>query len=345
LVIMQPRSPGSETLASHPAEMGRLRARLSAVEAELASFRRRRWRRLLYLGLGISALIHAAIMLQLAFSYRVFSAGGGSDPLTIEFAVVSSGDLVEQEVESYELPEADFGAPISDLPDVGAPAISEIIAPPSGEPGGSPGSLKLTGSSGPGSGGSGGGVGSGGGGPTLGGGAGGTSFFGIGARGTRFAYIVDRSMSMSEGGRLEIAKRELSRSISTLPDYAYFQVVFYSSGLLVPDMQDGWLRARPSTVERFRQWLQMYVTPSGGTVPEPAFAMLLSLPVRPDVIFFMTDGEILNFTAEQVAAMNRRGKHVVINTIAFGDPTSQELLRQIAQDSGGVYRFVRSEGN
>jgi len=344
MVNMQPSSAGSGPHVASPAEAGRLRARLSEVEAQLASFRQRRWRRLLYLGLGVSALIHAAIMIQLAFSYRVFTGGGGSDPLTIEFAVVSSGDLAPQEVASYELPESDFGAPLSDLPDVGAAAISDIIAPPSGEPGGSPGSLKLTGSSGPGSGGSGGGVGGGGGGPTLGGGAGGTSFFGIGARGTRFAYIVDRSMSMSEDGRLEVAKRELGRSISTLPDYAYFQVIFYSSVLLVPDMQDGWLRARPSTVERFRQWLQMYVTPSGGTVPEPAFVMLLSLPVRPDVIFFMTDGEILNFTAEQVAAMNRRGKHVVINTIAFGDPASQDMLRQIAQDSGGVYRFVRSEG-
>ena len=72
---------------------------------------------------------------------------------------------------------------------------------------------------------------------------------------------------------------------------------------------------------------------------------MFSLKVRPDVIFFLTDGEIPDLTAVEIAAMNGRGKRVVINTIAFGDPASQALLKEVAMQSGGVYRFVDPAGN
>ena len=73
-----------------------------------------------------------------------------------------------------------------------------------------------------------------------------------------------------------------------------------------------------------------------------AQVVVLAKEFRPDVVFFLTDGEVQNFTAAECAALNAGGKRVVINTIAFGDPTSQTLLKQIASDSGGVYRFVPS---
>jgi uncharacterized protein YegL len=62
------------------------------------------------------------------------------------------------------------------------------------------------------------------------------------------------------------------------------------------------------------------------------------------VVFFLTDGEIpqADETLARVTQLNSRGRRVVINTIAFGDPASQELLREIARQSGGIYRFVAS---
>ena len=68
------------------------------------------------------------------------------------------------------------------------------------------------------------------------------------------------------------------------------------------------------------------------------FTVLLGLPLG--VLLFLTDGDITSMSAQQVAELNDRGLRTVINTIAFGDDTSQDLLVQIAQDSGGVYRFV-----
>ena len=72
---------------------------------------------------------------------------------------------------------------------------------------------------------------------------------------------------------------------------------------------------------------------------------VFSIEERPDVIFFLTDGEIprAEETLETVTLLNSRGRRVVINTIAFGDPASQELLREIARRSGGIYRFVASD--
>jgi hypothetical protein len=321
------------------------RLQVRQLQDHLEELRRRRWRKVLLLGIGLSFLIHASLLLYLATVYR---AGGGGDgaggePVIVEFSFLPQGELAE----SASLAEGDLTNEIEtaavELPSVEAPLLSDAAAPAGVVGGGTGTGLPTLGGSGSGGGGTGGGAGGGGegGGGVLGGGAGGTSFFGVSSKGTRFAYIVDRSMSMAEDSRLEVAKRELVRSIDALPDYANFCVIFYSSELLIPEMQDGWLRARGNIIARFAQWLAN-VSPGGGTVPGPAFITVLSMPVRPDVIFFMTDGEISNFTPEEVAALNRRGKHVVINTIAFGEPGSQELLKQIAHDSGGTFRFVPS---
>ncbi len=91
----------------------------------------------------------------------------------------------------------------------------------------------------------------------------------------------------------------------------------------------------------FIHWLDK-IDSSGGTLPLPAFQKVFGLSVRPDVIFFLTDGEIPPDTAANVTSLNSRGRRVVINTIAFGDPASQAQLKDIARRSGGVYRFVPS---
>ena len=180
------------------------------------------------------------------------------------------------------------------------------------------------------------------GGGTLGGGGAGTTFFGVSSRGTRFAYIVDISGSMGQKRKLDVCMRELARSIQTLPDFAYFYIVLYSSTTEVPPVQRGWTRASRTTIGRVIRWFNE-VDPHGGTRPVPAFQQVFALPVRADVVFFLTDGLIPPNTDDEVTELNRRGKRVVVNTIAFGDPTSQEMLKEMARSSGGVYRFVPTE--
>ena len=172
----------------------------------------------------------------------------------------------------------------------------------------------------------------------LGGAGAAGSFFGITTAGRRFAYIVDKSASM-EGDRLREAKKELLRSIRSLPDYAKFYILFYSSSIEEPEMQESWLMARSPVINGVANWIDR-ISVGGLTQPLPAFRRVFSLEERPDVIFFLTDGEITSMSAQEVARLNDRGLRTVINTIAFDDDRSQDLLMEIAQDSGGVYRFV-----
>jgi hypothetical protein len=181
----------------------------------------------------------------------------------------------------------------------------------------------------------------GGGGGGLSGGAGGTSFFGVGGRGTRFAFIVDKSGSMVNG-RIGEAKQELFKAIVALPDFASVYVVFYDSSEPWA-FSDRWERVRSSMVKKLKTWLNN-VGPSGGTEPTPAFRAVFALDARPDVIFFLSDGEIPPESIAQIRQMNARGKRVTINAIAFGEESGSQQLRQIAQEADGEFRQVRPKG-
>jgi hypothetical protein len=205
----------------------------------------------------------------------------------------------------------------------------------------SAGGLSLTGGSSGASGGGGGGGEGGGFGDGIGSGSGGgASFFGVSSsKGSRFAFIIDRSASMTENRRFQAALSELARSIESLQDNYYFYVVLFSSNLITPPNQEGWMQARKPVVRNFIRWLNS-IEPGGGTEPRDAFIQVLSLEIRPDVIFFLTDGELQHFTPDDLVQLNSRGKRVIVNTIGFETEDSQGVLKRMAADSGGVYRYV-----
>ncbi len=299
------------------------------------------------IGFALSMPIHAAVVVWLA-SVRVDRPGA---PTAVE-SVVDMAFMPDS-----NLPSSPTGTPTAGggdspaLASAGAPAAdAPTIDPLDGGEGSGTGladggadGFGMFGAAGGGGGGGGGagGNGKGGGGGGLGGGAGGTSFFGVGGSGTRFAFIVDKSGSMG-GGRLEEAKEELRKAIAGLPDYASVYVVFFDSA---PPwvFSDKWERVRSSTLQRMTRWLRD-VGPSGGTQPTPAFRMVYALDVRPDVIFFLSDGEIPEESVAEIRRLNSRGKKVVIHAIAFGDDAGGARLRQVAQEADGEFREVKPRG-
>jgi hypothetical protein len=171
-------------------------------------------------------------------------------------------------------------------------------------------------------------------------GTGGTTFFGVSARGRRIGYVVDVSASMESGGRLWLALGELKRSLSGLPDYAWFYVTLFSGEVIVPPFQRSWQRAVPGELARVEAWIDRDVSTGGGTRPGPAFERLFSLDPKPDAIFFLTDGEVPADTPALVRRLNDRARPTVINTVAFGTEAGRAALEEIAEDSEGVFRFV-----
>lgn len=311
-----------------------LRRRIRELERERDEMLRRRRRTLLAGGVLLSLAIHICLMVYLNSVHRDVPGGGGPEEIRLEFAVLDEIELSERDdiVLDDAVPEevAEVNDPLDDA------VLTELTAEVTDFQldSATEGLIEALGGSGDGIGGESG----------LSGGAAGTSFFGISGRGTRFVYIADVSGSMARYGRIGRLQRELIKSLQALPDYAHFHLLLFSSGVVRPPFQDGWSRASRNVVRRYVQWINQ-VAPGGGTQPRSSFVEAFAMNPRPDVIFFMTDGEISGFTAEEVTEMNSAGRTVVIHTIAFGDPTSQDLLRDIARQSGGEYRFVEGGGN
>jgi hypothetical protein len=287
-----------------------------------------RRRRMAIIGGSVSLLFHLLLLIYLGLIYRGGGSGREASAGTYQLAILTEEELTQLEETTFEelqteavsFEQADAS---TDALPASSPATEALSA--------GPGAVPALGGSGAGAGE---GIGMGG-----GGGGGATSFFGIGSKGTRFAFIIDISGSMSEAAKLEIAKRELVGAVNGLPDYAYFYVLLFNNDFIQPPGQKGWMRARKNAVKQFVTWLKD-VDPNGGTAPRTSFLQVFSLDVRPDVIYFLTDGQFQDITAEEIATLNKGGKRAVINTIQFGDRGGEELLRQIARSSGGVYRFV-----
>jgi hypothetical protein len=304
-----------------------LQERVRALENQLEEYARKRRQRLLVVVVGISLLAHAAILLYLSGLIRPGPAGGIGVSEFFEMSILDEQELSRfDEAQLRDLVESPEMA--ATLPDEPAPMHDMELTLPTVDlsaESGQVGTLAQT------SGGE--GI------ATLSGGGAGASFFGISSRGNRFAYIMDMSGSMSTGNRWDVATRELVRSVDALPDFTHFHVVLFSTGTAAPPRQRGWVRAGNAAARHLESWLNS-LAPTGGTMPAQAFHEVFALDQRPEVIFFMTDGEIPQDTPEIVAGLNERGQRVVINTVAFGDPAGQAALKRIAEQSGGVYRHI-----
>lgn len=166
-------------------------------------------------------------------------------------------------------------------------------------------------------------------------GRGGASFFGLEAKGGKFVYVVDRSGSM-RGQSLVAAKGELTRSIMSLGERVEFFVFFYNTDP-TPMPGSDLVKATDSNVTDALNWIEG-VSAGGGT--DPTSTMKLALSLKPDAIWLLSDGQFDAKSAEIIADENPGGR-VTIHTIAFFSRAGEAILRKIANENGGQYRFVQ----
>jgi hypothetical protein len=183
-------------------------------------------------------------------------------------------------------------------------------------------------------------IGVGGGGKEIGGfeglGQGGRGFFGTGVPETarKIVYVVDRSGSMTDS--IDFVKYELKRSIGDLGEENEFHVIFYSSG---PPVEMPTRRLVSST-DRNKQLAFEFidgVIPQGET--DPSKALERAFACQPDLIYLLTDGEFDKAIVDLVKRLNVGGK-VTVHTIGFLYQTGEQVLKQIANDNNGNYKFV-----
>lgn len=175
------------------------------------------------------------------------------------------------------------------------------------------------------------------------GGGGGARFFGVEARGSRFAFIVDVSASMEIEGRIERLRQELRRSVTTLGGGAEYVIIAFSDGARVIGGNATWTRATDTNNRRTLSFVDTLQT-QASTNPRPAFEIIFDIRPRPDAIYFMTDGEFDEGVVDEVAIKNRAGPGglIPVHSIVFGSDVGAPLMKRIAEQSKGTYTFVPS---
>jgi len=171
--------------------------------------------------------------------------------------------------------------------------------------------------------------------------------FGVSGTGSKFMYVFDRSGSML-GRPIQMAKAELIASLDSLGDAHQFNIIFYSG-------RDEWQLWRPgrrlmfATDSNKRSAVQFVegITATGSTQHfEP---LKEAVAHRPDVIFFLTDGESHDdLTAAQLSEIERLnsriGRGAQINVIQFGSggmtDSPSRPLQHLAEQNHGKYHYV-----
>lgn len=144
----------------------------------------------------------------------------------------------------------------------------------------------------------------------------GKSFFGLASEGKSFVFVLDCSLSMNHPHdsdaktRFRKMKMELTNSLAHLrPDQEFFIVFFNHEAIPMP--AERMVSAAPENKQYFLDWVEQ-VPAQGDTAPTAA--LLMALRMRPDVIYFLTDG-------------------------CFSDPAN-EIVKGIQQSRTSIHTFV-----
>ena len=167
--------------------------------------------------------------------------------------------------------------------------------------------------------------------------------FGTHGKGKKFMYVFDRSYSMT-GERIRKAKEALISSLDSLEDFHQFNIVFYN------DEYHSWQPGRRLINATPTEKLSAVrfvggITAVGGTNHYPPLKE--AIDHRPDVIFFLTDGDSQDdptLRLNEIERVNSAGRRVQINVIQFGSggltDAPSKTLQQLAVQNNGDYKYV-----
>jgi uncharacterized protein with von Willebrand factor type A (vWA) domain len=154
----------------------------------------------------------------------------------------------------------------------------------------------------------------------------------------RVAYVCDASGSMMM--KFDGLRVELRKAVDALRPPQSFQIIFFQETSCSPVDPKGLLFVTPENKRRAFDFVDK-TAPRGSTDPIPALDMAFKQDA--ELIFLLTDGDFPDNKAvlDEIHKLNP-DKKVRINTIAFMDHDEEyeKLLRKIADENGGAFRFV-----
>ncbi|MBT3636406.1 MAG: VWA domain-containing protein [Opitutae bacterium] len=191
-----------------------------------------------------------------------------------------------------------------------------------------------------------------------------SSFMGVKSKANKIMFIIDYSASMR--GRDKVMRSELCKAIEKLPAVGSVAVIFFSGPTWVAgedakalhgkwkgdNSKNGWkpvggyepkrpkwLPVTPSNKKKLTQAVKS--TPlTFGTVWDNSFEWAFYMNPKPDVVYFMTDGNANDkFKGMEIIKQKRGGTKIY--TIGYGAPAGAKgPLEEIAAMSGGKSKFV-----
>ncbi len=193
-----------------------------------------------------------------------------------------------------------------------------------------------------------------------------SNFMGVKSQANKILFIIDYSASMK--GRDKVMRYELCKAIDKLPAVGSVAVLFFSGPTWIAGQDanalhknwvgsngGGWKPKDGHTPER-PKW--MPVTPSNkkklkeavvstpltfGTVWDNSFEWAFYMNPKPDVIYFMTDGNANKNLQGMEIIKSKKGK-AKIYTIGYGAPAgAKKPLEEIAAITGGKSKFVEMD--
>jgi hypothetical protein len=309
-----------------------------------------------------SLVVHLALCVALAALWQARTSrgiAGGGNELTGAFGDGPRGDYYDDSEGDGQESGARPASPDAVSIDMllgGPPAVqpSGLLAGAGGSgsgPGGASGGESLFGNeSGSGTGATGTGPGSGLGKGGLVGGTGGrrpgygrgtkTSFY-VDDQGNSFVFVIDRSASMSQSGRMAAAKSELLAAISKLDKTNQFQIIFFNDSMDVFRPRGNLAFFADDATKRLAERFVGGVTADG---PTDGFARALRTAVtyHADVIYFLTDAVDISLSDAELAGISRASYGTTIHAILFGEGAEERVpwMVKLASQNGGKYLYV-----
>jgi len=207
-------------------------------------------------------------------------------------------------------------------------------------------------------------------------------FFGSRSVAQRVVFIVDVSASLSSQ-QFTMIKNELTKSLKRLAPSVNFQVIFFSGPAWFAEDEQSvknkvhtiihkgknyvwktnggasryyiesekdlytspWIIATQGNIKKIGRRIEA-VRKSFGTDWRHPLKMALQMKPSADVIYFLTDGAVGNGqqAVDEVIKLNKRGPKAKIYTISMMQPRAEDLLKDLAERSGGEFSIVMGDG-
>ena len=178
-------------------------------------------------------------------------------------------------------------------------------------------------------------------------GAGETTLMNIAGIGKSVVYLIDTSSSM-DGPRLRTARAQLKASLRLLQPDQQFAVIFYNEYRVRLKLRRRAEEPMYYATDVNKQ-LAVHeidrIASDSGTDHKPALLEALSL--KPDVVYFLTDGDEPELSPADVRDIADHRNDATIHVIAFDDGSQTSVtpiwLQKLAQQGQGQYREIVAE--